>query len=147
MASLNLQPDVRLMIVQAGVFVTNYLIVKHFFVSPYLALRKARSEETEGASSRASSFLKEADALEASIEASMSKAFESAKDLREKAAKKAQQEYSKLVAEARKRADEHVAQVTREVQLALKQERQKITSESSLLSGFLSSLLIPKEPS
>jgi F0F1-type ATP synthase membrane subunit b/b' len=144
-ASLDLQPDIRLMLIQGGVFVANFFIVKHFLVSPYLALKKARAEETEGASSQAHSFLKEADELEKRIEASLMTAFDGAKIVREKAAKKAQQDCKKIISEAKKRSDEHVTQVTKEIHLALKQERQKIASEASLLSGFLSSCLIPKE--
>jgi len=144
-ASLDLQPDVRLMLIQGGVFVANFFIVKHFLVSPYLALRKARREETEGASSQAHSFQKDADELEKKIEASLLVAFDAAKIIREKAAKKAQQEYGKIISDAKKRSDEHTAQVIKEIHLALKQERQKIASEASLLSGFLSSRLMFKE--
>ena len=133
------------MLVQAGVFAANYLVVKHLLVSPYLELKKARENETEGAKKEADLLVLEASKIEDEIASRMKVAFESAKDIRSRAQKKAKQDYEKIVGEAKKRSDEHLMQVTSEIDLALKQERQKMAKESSLLSSFLSSLLVPKE--
>ena len=145
MSSLDLQPNLRLMVIQAGVFATNFFVVKHLFISPYLALKGARKKETEGAGEEAKAFALNADKLEKKIDLRLRKAFESAKASRQKAEEKAQQEYEKVVSEGKKRSYEHILQVRRDIELALKQERQKLSVESSLLSGFLSSLLVPKE--
>lgn len=144
MSSLDLQPNLRLMMIQAGVFATNFFVVKHLFISPYLALRNARKKETEGASEEAKAFVLKADELETKIDLRLRKAFESAKTSRQKAEEKAEQEYEKIVSEGKKRSHEHISQVRNEIELALKQERQKLAAESSLLSSFLSSLLVPK---
>lgn len=145
LSSLDLEPKLSLMLVQAGVFAANYLVVRHLFVAPFLALRGAREKETEGAKEEAKSFLLEGKKVEQDIDARMQAAFNSAKEIRAKAQKRAHQEYDRVVAEARKRSEEHLKQVSSEIELALKQERQKVGKESALLSSFLSSLLFPKE--
>lgn len=145
MASLDLQPDLRLMLVQAGVFATNLFVVKYFFISPYLALKNARSRQTEGAQKQAQTFSDEGDSIEKEIDKRLKEAFESAKTTRKIIQQKADQEYKSIVDQARKRADEHVLQVGTEIQLALKQERKKLASESPLLTGFLYSLLFGKD--
>ena len=145
MSSLDLQPNLRLMMIQAGVFATNFFVVKHFFISPYMALKRARQKETEGAGEEAQAFTLKADELEKNIDLRLRRAFESAKAARQKAEEKAEQEHAKIVAQGKKRSHEHIAQVRKEIELALKQERQKLAAESSLLAGFLSSLLVPKE--
>lgn len=133
MASLDLNPDINLMLVQAAVFASNLYVVNRFLVKPYLKLQEARSKETQGVKSMAREFEKESSSLERDINNKLKDVLEEASQIRANIQRKAEQDYNDLVAKARKVSEEEVAKVLSQIQTSVSEARKQLAKESEQL--------------
>lgn len=53
MSSLNLTPNPIVMVIEAGVFLVNFLVVKKLLLEPFLAVKAERNQRTAGSQSQA----------------------------------------------------------------------------------------------
>lgn len=126
MASLNLIPNPSVLVVQAGVFLANILVVKKLFVEPYLMVRDRREQLTIGGKDEASQAFAEADRTAADIQTRLSAAMAAAKKERDSLREVATQKRQALLAEAEAQAKKHVDSVEQQIKSEMTAERAKI---------------------
>ncbi len=142
MASLDLRPDLNLMLVQAAVFATNLYVVNRFFVAPYLRLKDARAKETDGVKEKALRFEKEASSLERDINQRLKETLLEAAEIRAKIKEKAEQEHTSVILQARKASEIEVEKVFAQVEENLKLSRAQLAKEAAGLVSFVCSSLL-----
>lgn len=142
MASLDLRPDLNLVLVQTAVFVSNLYVVKRFFVSPFLKLKEARLKETEGVKEKALLFQKEANALDSAINKKLKEALSEAQELRSSIEELAEEEQKKTLLLAKEKSEEEVNKVLAQVRDNLQAGRKQLAEESSRLVPKVCSLLL-----
>ena len=142
MASLDLRPDLNLVLVQTAVFVSNLYVVKRFFVSPFLKLKEARLKETEGVKEKALLFQKEANALDSAISKKLKEALSEAQELRSSIEELAEEEQKKTLLLAKEKSEEEVNKVLAQVRDNLQAGRKQLAEESSRLVPKVCSLLL-----
>jgi F0F1-type ATP synthase membrane subunit b/b' len=128
MASIELIPKFPVLIVQTGVFLASFVVVKKLLAEPYLAVKERRQRLTGGNKEEAVELLRKADALSQRVNDRLLDAAAKAKkerdDARAVALEKRQGQLSAAEAEARA----HVDSVSREIAKDVEAEKAKIPS-------------------
>ena len=133
MASLELRPDLNLMLVQAAVFATNLYVVKHFLVAPYLRLKEAREKETVGTGLLAKRLQEEGDLLEQRIDDRIKEVLSQASEVRARVRQEAEKEFERVVKKAREESEADVASALAQVRQSLDKERASISKQAQAL--------------
>ena len=133
MASLELRPDLNLMLVQAAVFATNLYVVKHFLVAPYLRLKEAREKETVGTGLLAKRLQEEGDLLEQRIDDRIKEVLSQASEVRARVRQEAEKEFERVVKKAREESEADVASALAQVRQSLDKERASISKQAPAL--------------
>lgn len=126
MASLNLVPDPELLVIQAGIFLANLVVVKKLMIDPYLRLKDKRLAMTTGGQEEAEKTLQECRQKSLDLERQVSEARTAAKVTRQEKKSEADADYQKTLAEAKKEASEYLDKLRGELSENLKGEREKI---------------------
>jgi F0F1-type ATP synthase membrane subunit b/b' len=123
---LNLVPNPPVLAVQAVVFLAGLVVVKKLFVEPYLSVRDKREKLTVGSKDEAQKLLQDADRVAADVAARIGQAVEEAKKARgvTRDAALAQRQTTLSAAEAD--GKKLVAEVEKQVQQDLAQEKAKV---------------------
>lgn len=135
MASLNLVPNPSVMIVQTGIFLANFVIIKKLFLEPYLKVSDKRAAVTTGGVKDADSIVKSNLESQARIDSKMSDVRDEAAKLRQLAQSEAQKEATSIVSAAEVDARLTVSAVREEIQQNSAEERQKIPAIVEELTG------------
>ena len=99
-SSLNLNPDLAVIGVQAGIFLANMFVVKKLMLEPYLKVKAARDKSTGGNQGDASSLLDKAKEMDQQIAVKMRDAHKQAAETREAIKSAAQNKRNDLVQKA-----------------------------------------------
>ena len=126
MASLNLVPNTGLVLVQAGIFITNLIAVKKLMVEPYLKLRDKRIAQTSGGQDEAKKIMTQCKQTSESIESQVNKAFEEAKDLRVSAKSDASQKQHSMVSDAKEEAKTYLESIQKKLADDMNIQQQKV---------------------
>ena len=122
---MNLVPNPTVLAVQAGVFLTNLVVVKKLFVEPYLSVRDRRDALTVGSKDEAQKFLAESERIALELQARIQTAAEEAKKEREKSREAAMVKRQAALAAASADAKKLIEQVEKQIQQDLTDEKAK----------------------
>jgi len=126
LATFNLEPNIYMMLAQAGLFAGNLMLVKRFFVEPYSSLKKARDLETFGQGEGAVETRKANKNLAEVIEKKIASTLLEIKAQREAARNAALEKQKNLILSARQEGEETLSAARQDLAGALEKERQKV---------------------
>lgn len=134
MAELNLVPNLTVVAVQTGIFITNLVIVKKLIVEPYFMLREKRDAMTSGAQGDAARLLSESEAMARKIEERLQTTSSEASAMREKVRQAAVQKAEEIRKAAETETKSAVAKVTAEIAAEVSKQRAGIPDAVRKLS-------------
>ncbi|NRA43538.1 MAG: hypothetical protein HRU09_01145 [Oligoflexales bacterium] len=126
MASLNLVPNTGLVLIQAGIFITNLIAVKKLMVEPYLKLRDKRVAQTSGGQEEAKKIVTQCQQTSESIESQVNQAYEEVKDFRVTTKGSASQKQHKLVTDAKEEAKTYLDDIHKKLEEDMHLQQQKV---------------------
>lgn len=126
MAEFNIVPDVRLMAIQASLFLANLYVCKKLFVEPFLKLSAARDSLTVSSKSAALQLREQNETASLSLNERLASASDAMKEDREKILASARSKREALVAEARDNASSALELFSQELELIAVEERKKL---------------------
>lgn len=124
-SSLNLSPDITVIGIQAGLFLTNMFVVKKLMLEPYLKLRSAREAKTGGSQGDAIALVNKASELDQIIGEKMRDAHKAAAVVRETIKSAALARRSSIVGVAETSAKKEQQEIQASIAANLKEERSK----------------------
>ncbi|WP_198299755.1 F0F1 ATP synthase subunit B [Tumebacillus avium] len=127
------------MLVQLGVFVVLFLLLKKFAFGPLMRVMNERAQYIENQINTAEKNREDADRLAAEHRASIERAKQDAHELMENARRTGEKQAADIIAaaetEARRLKEEAVADINREKELAIAELREQVGNLSVLLAG------------
>jgi F0F1-type ATP synthase membrane subunit b/b' len=126
MAAVNLVPNPAVLVVQAGVFLVNLVLVKKLYVEPYLRVRDRREAMTVGSRDEAARALAECDTVAQALEARLNAAMTDAKKARDRVREAALTKRTDMLSAAEAEARQAVDAVERQIQQEVATERAKV---------------------
>lgn len=126
MSSLNLVPNPSVMLVQVGLFVSSFVIIKKLFLEPYLKVSDQREALTKGSVKDAASIIKANECSQIQIDGKLSQMRDESAKLRESAHTAAQQEALSIVSAAESDSKSAVEAIKKGIEIELQEERVKI---------------------
>lgn len=126
MASLNLIPNPSVLAVQAGVFMANVVVVKKLFVDPYLKVRDARDNATQGSKEEADRLYSKSETLAEEIQQKITQASAEARQTREGIRQDAIAKRRKIMQEAESEARQKVDEVEQRIKSELAEQQKRI---------------------
>lgn len=128
MSSLNLVPNPTVMVVQAGIFVANFIAIKKLLLEPYLKVYDQRRNLTVGNKTAATRILEENESTMTRIRESLDSAGEEAASIRLDLTQAAKQKRTELITDAEQSAKATIAQIRAEIAATMASERKKLPS-------------------
>ena len=125
-SSLNLQPSLPIIVVQAGVFLANMYAVKKLMLEPFLKVHAKRQSITTGATNVAKSLTNANEEALTTIGKRLDDASSHAGTVSNGILEKANREKDEIINKAEKEARERLAQVQAEVRKELENQRREI---------------------
>lgn len=126
MASLNLIPNSGVLVVQAGIFLANMVVVKKLIIDPYLQLKDKREEMTLGNQEAAKSLLQACQKKNEELDAQMTTVYVEAMAIRKKHKEQAEVVQQKDLLDARHEAVDYIEKMRCELRQNLHDEREKL---------------------
>lgn len=126
MSSLNLTPNAPVMIIEAGVFLVNFLVVKKLLLEPYLGVSAKRKAQTEGNQSQAEHLEIENQKAIEGIQSRLNKVADETRSLRDQTIQKAKVERDTAVHAASDEASRTIESMRQELSKELASERSRI---------------------
>jgi F0F1-type ATP synthase membrane subunit b/b' len=142
MAELNLVPNLTVVAVQTGIFITNLVIVKKLIVEPYFVLREKRDAMTSGAQGDAARLLSESESMSKKIEERLLAASTEANTLREKTRQTAVKQAEEIRKAAETETKAAVTKVTAEIAAEVAKQRAGIPEAVKKISEEVYSLAV-----
>lgn len=133
MASFELFPDPVVTVVEAGIFLTNLVVIKKLILDPYVQLKDKRDAATTGSKDDAVKIVAECETVTNQITEKLSAAAQNAKSMRETIRTEAVKTRDSLLESAEKEAKSTVEKVREEVAKNLSEERGRV---SEIVSGL-----------
>ena len=137
MSSLNLLPNVSVMAVQAGIFVSAVVTVKKLFLEPYQQVTEKRELLTVGNKKGAEELTKNCQEISSEIQKKISLVTDEIKSMREKSLHQAISKRDQILEAAEKTAKDTVQSSKESILSALADEKSKIPAITEALSGQL----------
>jgi F0F1-type ATP synthase membrane subunit b/b' len=134
MASLEIIPNLDVLVVQGCIFAANLVVVKKLLVEPYIAVRDRREKLTIGSKDEASSALADAEGVSKAIGQRLESASTDAKKARDALRETALQRRQALLTEAEGLAKKHIEAIEADIKAELQRERSKIPSTVASLT-------------
>lgn len=126
MATLELVPKIPVLLVQAGVFLANIVIVKQLFVAPFLKLKDRRDALTVGNQDVAVKILAECETLTKEISTKLDAAYTDAAVTRESIRATALGKKTEVIKSAEAEGRSYVDSIEKEIKREVEIEKQKI---------------------
>lgn len=126
MSSLHLVPNPTIIAVQAGVFLANFVIVKKFYLDPYLKITGKREAMTDGSQEESASIEKKNAETSARMERQLRELNEHTHEHRARLNAEADDKSSKILQLAENEAESIIAGVQEEIKLAVEKESANI---------------------
>jgi F0F1-type ATP synthase membrane subunit b/b' len=143
MSSLNLVPNPAIMVIEAGIFLANLVVVKKFLLEPYLNVHTQRVKLTKGSQELAEKIDAENVSAIDKIQASVQSAAEEGRKTREIILADAKTTRDSTVDKAGKEAKQIVDAMRKELAQEIEMQRQKIPGVVSELSRQLLDKIVP----
>lgn len=126
MSSLNLTPNPTVMIIEAGVFLVNFLVVKKLLLEPYLSVSAKRKDLTEGSQNQAEHLEIENQNAIQKIQSQLSQVADETRTLRDRTIQDAKVQRDSLVHGASDEATRVIENMRQELSKELAAERSRI---------------------
>lgn len=143
MSSLNLNPNATVMLVQAGVFLVNFVVVKKLLLEPYLSVSAQRKQLTEGNQSQAEHLEIENQKAIHKIQAQLNQVGDETRSLRDQAIQKAKVDRDSLVHGASDEASRTIESLRQELSKELASERSRIPTLVDQLTKEFVAKIVP----
>lgn len=144
MADFNLVPVPRVLLVQAGIFIANTLIIKKLLVEPYLKLKAKRLDYTErkqaAATARVAALQKELSELRAQRRSRLN----ALAQLRRKKYEQARARREQIVVAATREAEAAIKEAKVRLRKEFDDARHELDSAVTVLSQEMFALLLPQ---
>ena len=126
MSSLNLVPNPSVMVVQAGLFIANFVAIKKLLLEPYLKVYDKRQSLTVGNKSEADQLIQKNENAMLEIKQRILEANEQASQIRTELTQAAHRQKTQLIADAETTAKKTVEGVRSQISQSLEQEMAKV---------------------
>ncbi len=126
MSSLNLTPNPTIMVIEAGVFLVNFLVVKKLLLEPYLSVNAKRKQLTEGNQSQAEHLEIENQQSAQKIKTQLGMVADESRALREQAVLSAKSKRDSIVHSASEVASQTIESMRQELSRELAAEQARI---------------------
>jgi F0F1-type ATP synthase membrane subunit b/b' len=126
MSSLNLNPNPTIMIVEAGIFLLNFVAVKKLFLDPFLKVQDQRFRLTEGSQHEAEKIQKDNHSKAELIHQRLSGAANESRVQRDKTIASANGQRDEVISKASAEASSIIENMRQELSRELASERGKI---------------------
>ncbi|MES2745042.1 MAG: hypothetical protein V4655_06430 [Bdellovibrionota bacterium] len=143
MSSLNLTPNPTVMIIEAGVFLANFFVVKKLLLEPYLGVSAKRKELTEGNQSQAEHLEIENQKAIQRIQSQLNTVADETRSLRDSTIQKAKVERDSLVHVASDEAARTIESMRKELSAELASERSRIPTLVDQLTREFVAKIVP----
>ncbi len=143
MSSLNLVPNPTIMVIQAGLFLANFFVVKKFLLEPYLKVHSERVKLTEGSQQQAEHLQQESSQAVDRIHARLQEVGVETRSLREQTIATARIKRDDLVSRATEEANRVVASMRQELSRELEEQRRLVPDLVRSLSQQLVDKIVP----
>ena len=137
MSSLNLVPNPTVMLVQTGLFLANFVVVKKLILEPYLSVYDKQQSKTVGNQAEAEALAKESIALEKQIDASIDEVKNRLSSTRESTLADIQKQRDAIVAAAEAKSSATIDAMRKEIQEVVAAERTKIPATVEEMSELV----------
>ena len=144
MSTLNLHPNLPVMIVQAGLFFTNLYVVKKLMLVPYLKVREKRLALTIGTAEAAKDQNVKNEQAASNLSARIQNAVDQARANYQKALAEAQGERNQILTRAEQTAREQLKGIETQIAADLARERADIPKVLATLSDLAFKQVIGK---
>ena len=136
-SSLNLKPDLPIMIIQAGLFLVNMYVVKKLILEPYLLLRSSREKATGGSQLEAQELVAKSSKLDQEVAEKLRDAHKAAAVTREGLKSAAVSKRSEILAAAERAAKKEQQDLRTAIVNNLAEERLKRESNIMAIANDL----------
>ncbi len=143
MSSLNLVPNPAIMVIQAGIFLANLVVVKKFLLEPYLAVRDERVKLTYGSQDLAESLRQENELAAEKIHFRLQEVGTEARSLRDAALAHARTRRDEILQKATAAAQQIVVGVRTEISRDMEEQRRGIPVLVQNLSRQVLEKIVP----
>lgn len=126
MSSLNLEPNIQVIAVQAGFFLTNLVIVKKLMLEPFLKVQKSRSAVTTQVTAAAIDLKEKNAALLNKLEESLASADKSIFSMTQEIFSQAGKSKDQIIQKSEKGAREDLNQLQKTIQSSLEEQSKLI---------------------
>lgn len=126
MSSLNLTPNPTVMVIEAGVFLVNFWVVKKLLLEPYLGVSAKRKQFTEGNQNQAEHLEKENLQSAQNIQSQLGLVADESRALRDQTVQEAKSKRDQIVNSASEEASKTVEAMRQELSRELTSEQARI---------------------
>lgn len=135
MASINLIPNIPVIVGQGVVFGTAIYVVNKLILKPYSKLREHRDSLTTGSQSQAKSMFQEIETKSLEIKEKRTKALDDAVAIRTSHKDKASKEANSILEASKEKASNEITKLKEEITANFKDEAAKISSVANKISS------------
>lgn len=134
MASLNLVPNVSVMLTQAGIFTATLFVVKRTMLDPFLKVKKKRLHYTVGYKTKAKNLLESNEKIISELNMKMSEASSELSKVREEYKARSLKEKNKIIEDAEKEVKAIIDEAKKQIDNEIASEKEKIPVIAQKLS-------------
>jgi F-type H+-transporting ATPase subunit b len=132
-------------LVQFGIFVVMYLVLRHFLFVPYLRMRAEREAHIEGAEKTAQELLRKRETLDAEYQQRVQKARAGAEDERTRLQAEGRAREAEVLGLARTRAQARISETTKKIAAEVKTAQAELAKQAEPLARSLANKLLGRE--
>lgn len=132
-------------LVQFGIFVVMYIVLRNFLFVPYLRMRAEREAHIEGAERTAQELLRKRETLDAEYQQRVQKARAGAEDERTRLQTEGRAREAEVLGQARSRAQARINETTQKIATEVKAAQVELAKQAEPLARSLASKLLGRE--
>lgn len=132
-------------LVQFGIFVVMYIVLRNFLFVPYLRMRAEREAHIEGAEKTAQELLRKRETLDAEYQQRVQKARAGAEDERTRLQIEGRAREAEVLGQARSRAQARTNETTQKIATEVKAAQAELAKQAEPLARLLANKLLGRE--
>jgi len=132
-------------LVQFGIFVVMYLVLRHFLFVPYLRMRAEREAHIEGVEKKAQELLRKRESLDSEYQQRMQKARAGAEEERLRLQAEGRSREAEVLSQARTRAQARIAETQKKIAAEVTTAQAELARQAEPLARALARKLLGRE--
>lgn len=132
-------------LIQFGIFVVMYLVLRRFLFIPYLRMRAEREAHIDGAEKTAQELLRKRETLEAEYQQRVQKARGGAEEERARLQAEGRAKEAEVLSQARNRAQARVNETTKKIAAEVQAAQAELDKQAAPLARELATKLLGRE--